>query len=67
MHLTVDNTHFFQCAIGMVEEAVSNGWFQHFELVAAVLDLCIQLALALYISWYAILPSSSRSLGSRYG
>ena len=56
VHNTVDNTHFFDAAMNMVEETVSNGWFQHFKLVAAIFDLCLQLALAVYLDWHAVLP-----------
>jgi len=56
VHLEIDNTHFFNIAINQVEQAVSQGWYQHFELVAALFDLSVQLALALYLDWHAIMP-----------
>jgi ABC-type multidrug transport system fused ATPase/permease subunit len=56
VHLEIDNTHFLDASINMVEETVKNGWFQHFLLVAAIFDVCIQLALAVYVTWHAIVP-----------
>jgi ABC-type multidrug transport system fused ATPase/permease subunit len=56
VHLEIDNMQFFNVAINQVAETVSHGWYQHFELVAALFDLSIQLALALYLDWHAIMP-----------
>ena len=56
VHLEIDNMQFFNVAINQVAETVSHGWYQHFELVAALFDLSIQLALALYLDWHAIVP-----------
>jgi len=56
IHLEIENTHYFDCIINMVEEAVVNGWFQHFELSAALFDLALQLTLAIFLDWHAIIP-----------
>jgi ABC-type multidrug transport system fused ATPase/permease subunit len=56
VHLEIDNTHFFDCAINMVEETVVKGWFQHFQLGAALFDLSLQLALAIKLEKLAVLP-----------
>ena len=56
IHVEIDETRFYTCAIHSVEEAVNNGWFLHYELASELFELCFQLAYALYISKFAIIP-----------
>ena len=40
IHVEIDETRFYTCAIHSAEEAVNNGWYLHYELASELFELC---------------------------